>query len=74
MKLDTSQENGERIIIPTKYKTNILDKLLTFTGHKELKQLLRVLETRVNNLPPAFIYLVLKENGLLKKDIVIVKL
>ena len=37
MKLDTSQENGERIIIPTKYKTNILDKLLTFTGHKKVK-------------------------------------
>ena len=57
MKLDTREKKGENIIIPTKYKTNILDKLLTFTGHKELKQLLRVLETRVNN-PPAFIYLV----------------
>lgn len=25
------------LIISTKYKTNILDKLLTFTGHKEGK-------------------------------------
>ena len=44
------ETRGLAIIIPTKYKTNILDKLLTFTGHKKVKQLLRVLKTTVNNL------------------------